>query len=205
MKMTVSLFDILSKIIPGGLMFFVISHALNFKTELNEIIVLILVYILGFFIEAIASLIERPVIFRLFRGNPAERLLNGKKYMDIKISRLEKLNEIVNSKFNKYKEDKLRLFLIFHSIVSKKDFKRVNHFMEQYILSRNMLVSCFLSGILFLIFQFGWIQLVISVFLLILIFIRSKQRNYYFVKEVINSFLYQELNKEEKKTDANQA
>ena len=191
--MNISLFDILAKLIPGGLLFFFIIHsAPNVKIESNQVVGLIIIYVLGYFIEAISSHLERPLIFRLFGGNPAVKLLNGQGYNSIKISRIERLNEIITTKFEQYSDNKLKLFRIFHSIVSKKGYKRVNTFSEQYFLSRNLFVSSFISGILFLIFHFGWIELILFIIILLLAFFRTKQRNYYFVKEVINSYIHEE-------------
>jgi hypothetical protein len=194
--MTVSLFDILSKLIPGGLLLFAItqSHAIN-KIEYNEVVVLIIIYILGYFLEAISSIIENPVLFRLFGGNPAVNLLNGRKFLEIGIGRLDKINEIVEEKYKEHKEDKLRLFLIFHSVVSKKEYPRINHFLEQYTLSRNMFVSCLIAGFYYLNCHFTWIGVAVFLLMLAIIFTRTKQRNYYFTKEVINSYLYEKTHK----------
>ena len=194
--MTVSLFDILSKLIPGGLLLFAIlqSHSIT-KIEYNEVVVLIVIYILGYLVEAISSIIERTIIFRLFGGNPAVKMLNGEKFLQIKLSRLEKLNEVIEEKYKEYKEDKLQLFRIFHSVVSKKDYPRINHFLEQYTLSRNLLISCSIAGIYYLSSHFNWIDLSLFTMILVIIFLRIKQRNYYFTHEVINSYFYEETHK----------
>lgn len=187
----ISLFDILGKVIPGGLIYFTINHCLIAeKVELSQIILLIIVYILGYLIETVASIFERPIIFKLFGGNPAIRLLNGKSFLDIQIGRLEELNDHVYEKFQKYKDNKIKQFLIFHSIVSKKGYKRVNNFLEQYVFSRNILISYFISGIIYISCHTSWQIITIYIIFLLFFFVRCKQRNYYFAKEVINSYLY---------------
>ncbi|MBL0082194.1 MAG: hypothetical protein IPP37_07060 [Saprospiraceae bacterium] len=80
--------------------------------EYNEIVLLIIIYLLGYLIEAVSSIVETPILFRLFGKNPAENLLDGKKCFGIGISR-EGINEIFTNVDNQLKEDKLELFFIF--------------------------------------------------------------------------------------------
>ena len=197
----ISLFDILGKIIPGGLIYFTINHCLlDEKVEMSQIVLLIVIYILGYLIETVASIFERPILFRLFGVNPALQLLNGKKFLDIQIGRLDELNSHISERFEKYKENKIKLFLIFHSIVSKKGYKRVNNFLEQYVFSRNILISYLIGGLMFVYCHNQWQVIVLFIIFLLFFFVRCKQRNYYFAKEVINSYLYL-INNEQNQTN----
>ncbi len=198
--MTFSLYDILSKVIPGGLILFVlIAVCPPLKTHLGEATSLVAAYILGYFVETIASLIERPLIFKLFGKNPAVKLLEGGRFLHIDLDRIEQLNEIIEKDFEEKKDDKLSLFSTFYDIVNKKEYKRVNHFLEHYILSRNILVSFLIGGITYLSFHFDLKMLALFIVVLILLFLRTKQRNYYFAKEVISSYLHEALTKEKNK------
>jgi len=196
--MTFSLYDILSKVIPGGLIFFALILVFPIpKDQLGEATSLIAVYILGYFVETIASLVERPIIFKLFGKNPAVKLLEGGKFLHISLDRKEKLNEIIERDFKEIKDDKLSLFSTFYDVVTKKDYKRVNHFLEHYILSRNILVSFFIGGIIYMSFNFNLTILIFFLVALIFLFLRTKQRNYYFAKEVISSYLHGTLKEQE--------
>lgn len=196
--MTFSLYDILSKVIPGGLIFFaIIAVSPILKNHLGEATSLIAVYILGYFVETIASLIERPIIFKLFGKNPAIKLLEGGKFLHIDLDRKEQLNEIIEKDFEEIKDNKLSLFSTFYDVINKKEYKRVNHFLEHYILSRNILVSSLIGGIIYLSFNFDIKMLLLFIVILIFLFLRTKQRNYYFAKEVISSYLHEAI-KEQK-------
>ena len=79
--MKVSLYDIISKIIPGGLLF--MSLYLCFEQELKDlsgVIQLIVIYFLGFLIEIVASLSERKILFPSFGDNPAKMLLENHSF-----------------------------------------------------------------------------------------------------------------------------
>ncbi len=186
--MPFSVYDILSKIIPGGVLFFVLN-ILFIDLELGEGTSLIAIYILGYFIDAIASLLERPVMFRLFGGNPAVKLMNGKGFLGIQLEDIETLSKIIETK--DAKNNLSRLFSMFYNTINKKDYKRINLFLEQYVLSRNMLVSCFVSGIIYMSSNVSIEGFVLFGTILGLLFLRTKQRNYYFAKEVINSYLHE--------------
>lgn len=194
--MTLSLFDILSKIIPGGLLFFTIVQSNSIQNfENNEVVILIVIYIIGYLIEAISSLIESPVIFRFFGVNPAVNLLNGKRCFGIGISE-DEISEILTHTNSKIIENKLELFYYIHSLISKKNYPRINQFLEQYTMSRNILVSSIISSNYFLLKHFSSLSLIICISLIIIIFIRTKQRNYYFAKEVITTYMYGEIGKD---------
>lgn len=80
-----------------------------------------------------------------------------------------------------------------HSLVSKKGYKRLEDFHASYIFSRNILTSLLLSGFMYIAYRPSWTSLFVISTIVFFTWLRAKQRNYYFVKEVINTFIYEKL------------
>lgn len=193
--MNLNLYDIFSKLIPGGivygcLLFCNVFGSLRSKSELLNGV---LIFVTGYFIDAIASALERKVIFKSFGGNPGVNLLNGENYGRIKINRLNELNiflqSLTNTDIVNNLSNKEHLFGIIYSKVSQKGLKRVTDFQAIYSFARNILVSILICLILVTFFLDKVSITILLTLLLILSWRRCKQMNYYFTKEVIQAYI----------------
>jgi len=200
--MKVELYDIISKIIPGGLVYAPILYydlLPNADSISSEVVALIIMYVLGFLVDAIGYFIQRP-LYWTFGGLPSQKLLSGGSFSKISIHNLDVLNVYIERTYpQKDIADKNWLFNTINTIVRAKESKRIQSFYEGYIAARNILVASILVLIIVLVKQFNWLVLGIGVSVLLLIWYRTKTKNYHFVQLLINTFIARKILDEEKK------
>jgi hypothetical protein len=192
--MQINLYDILSKLIPGGVLystFFYFNYQKDRYEYLTEALALVLIYFAGYVVDAISSFLERDLLFPSFGGDPAQKMLKGQGFMQIKIARLDQLQAYFAQQLPSV--ERTRMFSYMHSLVSKKGYKRLEDFHASYIFSRNILTSLLLSGFMYIAYRPSWTSLFVISTIVFFTWLRAKQRNYYFVKEVINTFIYEKL------------
>lgn len=202
--MNFDFYDIFSKVIPGGLLIFVLIACGYFvpTDKMPEFAYLFFSYIVGFLIDAIAA--KRQVmglIWYLFRGKTSDVLLSGRKFYGNDYKFLGNLKSKVGEDWKP--DDLARTFDFIYRKVLTLDAKRVQGFNNHWINTRNLLVSLIISAIPLAFFiwngQRTWLVTMLSSSILLfcigMIFDRAKGRQYYFVKEVLDSYLFLEKNK----------
>ncbi|MFP4019802.1 MAG: hypothetical protein ACLFUH_11200 [Bacteroidales bacterium] len=190
--MNLKVYDILSKLIPGGIIYAILFYL--FEENLPDfpgILLIIIIYILGVITEIIASISERSLLFPTFGGNPAIKLLEGKRFLQVKLYNINEYNNTFKKAFPDIYNDKKTLFNIIYREVNKnrEEFPRITDFLETYVFMRNLLISILITGIIYISFQFSILLFTIFLVASFLVWLRTKQRNFYFCKEVIDSYL----------------
>lgn len=189
--MAFSVYDLLTKLVPGSALYFSLLYFFGAPMEyLPQFIALFPIYLLGYLNETASSILERNFLFKLFWGNPAEKLLDGKGFSQIRLYDPSEAIRKFESDHNTGEPSKIKMFTKMYSIVSKTDNKRVTDFLANYNLSRNLFFSSIFSSILIVVQSRNVSISIVLSLIAILLFIRSKQRNYWFCKEVIESFIH---------------
>lgn len=197
--MNFDFYDVFSKVIPGGLLTFVLIVCGYFTPpdKIPDLAYLFFSYIVGFLIDAFAA--KRQVmelIWFLFNGKTSDVLLNGGKFYG---NEYKFLGELKSKVGEDWKPDNLsKTFDFIYRKVLALDAKRVQGFNNHWINTRNLLVSLILSAIplAFCIWngQRTWSVALLSSSILLfsiwMVFDRAKGRQYYFVKEVLDSYLF---------------
>ena len=187
--MNFKLYDILSKLITGLLVSFVLIKvyfpSIDFSKLGEVIFITALAYIIGYFIDTFSSWLE-PLYYFTWGGKPSDMFVSGKGVWKVNVP--SHLNEIKNYLRSLVDNKDIPESELFGIALRKTKSDRVIDFQNMYAFSRSLLTS-FIILFLLLIFHFYcyWLFYVISIFLILVLWLRAKQRAYYFVKEVLVS------------------
>lgn len=186
--MKFKLYDILSSIIPGFAVY--IALFIYFKIDFNtipQIPALALVFILGYIINALSSWIE-GFLFWTWGGKPSDKMLDGKSILKIKFFQYNKVKNMLSEESESKAPRNDELFSIAMRYANSSN--RVTDFNGLYAFSRSILVSTFFSGVILNIhFWFTWMIFIATLCIILIFWIRAKQNAYYYVREVLNTYL----------------
>ncbi len=198
--MNFDFYDLFSKVIPGGLLTLalIIFGYFTPTDKIPELAYLFLSYIFGFLIDAIAA--KRQVmdlLWYLFGGKTANVLLSGKEFYGKKYMFLEELKAKVADEWEE--NNLVKTFDLIYRKTLSNGAKRVQGFNNHWINTRNLLVSLVISFFLMMFYvwngEYNWeasaVLTILAILSIYLIFDRAKARQYYFIKEVLDSFLYE--------------
>ncbi|MEM7372740.1 MAG: hypothetical protein AAF587_29230 [Bacteroidota bacterium] len=154
-------------------------------------------YVLGYFINAIASWTE-SYLFISWGGKPSQNLLKGKGMKKIRFSRYQKARirltreRTQQTDFNN-DQHLDSLFGIAMSYIGSSTNNRIQEFNASYAFSRGVLVALFGLWIMLIVYQAKQNEFNHSIHLIAILLImgwyRAKERGYYFAKEVLNNYL----------------
>ena len=207
--------DILKNVIPGVLAVFIAiviyslegNHFIGYSysdklkdySEIVFFVFLVLVYIIGFTIDALASILENEVIYKLFK-KPSYLLLTGNAKQKFHLpQRLVILNKLLSrceypldTQLTPQITDTLFKTANWLKDQSNSDItkERIAEYYNSYIFARNISCVLFISVILNIILAVSsWSQLglllTIQVGTFLLVILRLKQRAYYYSRQVL--------------------
>lgn len=193
--MSFKYYDLLSNLTVGIVVFYVIWRLLFPNWQINEWVVMPIGYVVGYYLNAISSLIE-PLLYKTICGKPSDILLTpvrGKKWTGTRkvrfyfpIQAVESLKKDTGD--NEATTDKMFGYAM-RMVNSNKD-NRVSDFNGNYAFSRVVLTTAFLAAIVVeLRFYDVWYSWPISMTILFLAWNRFKERGYYYAREVLNEYL----------------
>ncbi len=198
-------YDILAVLVPGTLIVCIVPVCFpslptkfispQFPEGFLVIALVALAVLLGYFVQAIASLAE-PLLNWTWRGRPSENALReglGERYLPL--STIRRVKEMLVNFANDDYDDR-SLFLIAMRYAEEANNNRVARFNSLYAYHRALLILTTLSIVLFILAtQWGiasaWsgnakvATLLIAVACLVLLWYRTKQRAFYYVREVL--------------------
>ncbi len=188
MNINFKIYDILSSLIPGFLLLILLLDFLNIKFEKDFIIIYTAAaFVLGYLINTIGSWLE-DFYFFTWRGKPSNRLLDGKGIWKVKFCEYEKAKLLlIKEAPANYTNDVLFNIAMRYANGSKDT--RVDDFNSLYVFSRSILTTAIISLVIFIIGQFDYRYYICLIPLLIVFWIRCKQRGYFYAKEVLNTYL----------------
>lgn len=188
-------YDLLSNLIVGVVAVFVLWKLLLPKEVISEWLILPMGYVLGYFLDAISSLIE-PFLFKIICGKPSDRLLTpipGQDWTGIKKVRFYFSQKAIDAlRKDTGDEDATtdKMFSYAKGKVSANTDGRVPDFRGHYALARVVLTTAFLAVIVVeVMFYNVWYSWLISVLILFLSWNRYRERGYYYAREVLNEYL----------------
>ncbi len=187
--MNFKLYDILSSLVPGFLLFLVILDFLNMTFEKDMIVPYTsIAFLLGFLINTISSWAE-DIYFLSWKGKPSDCLLNGKDIWKVKFYESQKVKELLKTETTKSNPSNDELFSIAMRFANQKD-SRVEDFNSSYAFSRSLLTIVLIGGIFLLIRNYNdWKFYLLIIPTIIIVWLRCKQRGYYYSREVLNVYL----------------
>ncbi|MFZ2864280.1 MAG: hypothetical protein WA440_05965 [Ignavibacteriaceae bacterium] len=186
--MKFSIYDILSNLIPGFLilfsLFFLLDDSLK---DLDLATVLFLAYIVGYLNNTLSSWCEE-LFYLSWGGKPSDQLIEGKSIWKVKFYENKKAKEYLIKEANTESPSNDNLFQIALRYASSNE--KVKDFNSNYALSRNLIIS-FISSIALMNIKywFSYGILITSIILVLIIWLRAKQRGFYFAREVLTVYI----------------
>jgi hypothetical protein len=189
--MNFKIYDIISLLIPGYLLLYIIVNSSNIPANNDSIIFsTAIAFVLGFIISTLSSWLE---IFYYFTwgGKPSDKILNGKNVWKVKFYKSKEAKELLLKETSNESPSNDELFTIALSYINEKD-SRVENLSAYYSFSRSLLTTMIISLIVLIATNnLNQIYFFILFPLLIIIWLRSKQRGYYYAREVLKIYLQQ--------------
>jgi len=187
-------YDILSSLIPGFLFLITLLTALKLGYDKDLVIAYTAIaFLLGYLINTIGSWME-DVYFWTWGGKPSNNLLSGKGTWKVKFYHSEQARNLLKAETTTADPTNDELFSIAMRHVTGLKDSRIEDFNALYAFSRSLLTTVLLGTIILVIHNHSdWRYYAVLVPALIITWLRSKQRGYYYAKEVLNEYLKKRL------------
>ena len=144
-------------------------------------------FLLGYIINTLSSWLE-DFYFFTWRGNPSQRLLEGKDVWKVRFYQSEKAKSLLLKEWGDNVSTNHQLFSI--AMRHANGNSRTDDFNAMYAFSRSLLTTVFVGTIILLIENYdNWKYYACLFPLLIMVWLRCKQRAYYYAREVLNEYL----------------
>jgi hypothetical protein len=193
--MSFKYYDFLSNMTVGIVAFYAIWKLVIPDIEISEWLVIPAGYIVGYFLNAISSLVE-PLLYKSICGKPSDKLLtpvSGQKWTGIKKVKFYFAEDAVKA----LKEDTGdvdattdKMFGYAMRVSNPNNDSRVPDFNGHYALSRVILTTALIAvGLVEIRFYEVWYSWPISLAVLFLAWDHFKVRGYYYAREVLNEYL----------------
>lgn len=193
--MSFKYYDLLSNLTVGIVVFYAIWKLLFPDFEISEWIVIPAGYVLGYFLNALSSLIE-PFLFCTICGKPSDKLLtpvSGQKWTGIKKVKFFFAEEAVKALKKDTGDAEAttdKMFGYAMRIANPNKDSRVPDFNGHYALTRVILTTVLIAIVLVEVrFYYIWYSWPISIGILLLAWNRYRVWGYYYAREVLNEYL----------------
>lgn len=183
-------YDILSSLVPGFLILMVLLPTLGFSYEKDFLIVYTAIaFLLGYIINTISSWLE-DVYFFTWGGKPSGKLLSGKNIWKVQFYDCVKAKRLLATETNTSTPTDDELFSIALRYANGTKDTRVDDFNAMYAFSRALLTTVLISTIILLIGNYrDWRYFAVLIPSLIIVWLRCKQRGYYYAREVLEVYI----------------
>ena len=193
--MSFKYYDLLSNLTVGIVASFAIWKLFFLDLDISEWVVIPAGYVLGYFLNAISSLIE-PFLFCTICGKPSDKLLTpvpGQKWTGIKKVKFffaEEAVKTLKKDIGDAEAETGKMFGYAMRMANANKDSRVPDFNGHYALSRVILTTVIFAVIIVEIkFSYVWYSWPISIAILSLAWNRFRERGYYYAREVLNEYL----------------
>lgn len=193
--MSFKYYDLLSNLTVGIVVFYAIWKFFLPDSEISEWVVIPAGYVLGYFLNAISSLIE-PFLFCTICGKPSDKLLTpvpGQKWTGIKKVKFFFAEEAVKALKKDTGDAEAttdKMFGYAMRIANPNKDSRVPDFNGHYALTRVILTTVLMAIVLVEVqFYSIWYSWPISIGILLLAWNRYRVWGYYYAREVLNEYL----------------
>ena len=188
-------YDLLSNLIVGVVAVFALWKMFLPEVVVCDWLILPMGYVLGYFLDAIASLLE-PILFKTICGKPSDILLtpvSGKDWTGINKVRFYYPRKAIDALRKDIGDDNAssdKMFDYAKGLVSGNTDGRVPDFRGHYALSRVVLITALIAVIVVEMKYYDvWYSWIFSILALFLSWNRYRERGYYYSREVLNEYL----------------
>lgn len=183
-------YDILSSLIPGFLVLLVLLKLFELNYDKDYVIAYTAIaFLIGYVINTLSSWLEDFYYFT-WGGKPSNNLLEGKEVWKVKFYEHAKAKNYLIQEVQSTNPTNDHLFSIAMRYANGKKDCRVDDFNANYAFARVLLTTSIVITISLIIFNYNdWRYYVTLIPLLVIIWLRCKQRAYYYAREVLNEYL----------------
>lgn len=183
-------YDILSTLIPGFLILFGLLRFLEISYDKDQAIpYTAAAFLLGYIMNTISSWLE-DFYFFTWGGKPSNNLLKGKDIWKVRFYEHKKTLDFLKSDTTNPNPSDNALFAIAMREANSIKDTRVEDFNSLYAFSRVLLTTVLITSIFILIrYSNDWRYYVICIPVVLIIWLRAKQRGYYYAREVLSVYL----------------
>jgi hypothetical protein len=187
--MTFKAYDIFSSLIPGYIFLIAMLEFLGLPFDKDMVVpYTALAFLIGFIMNTLGSWFE-GVYFFTWGGKPSSKLLLGKSIWKIRVYNHAALKAHLTQAASTRNPTTDELFSIaFRTVTGEKD-TRIEDFNSIYAFARTLFTTSLIGGIMMLREHHNdWRYYAIIVPVVFVLWLRTKQRAYYFSKEVLNVY-----------------
>lgn len=189
--MNFKIYDIVSLLIPGFIILFILIYSFDIPFNNDSIVFsTAIAFVLGFIINTLSSWLETFYYFT-WGGKPSDKILNGENIWKVKFYKSKEVKELLLKESINDSPSNDELFSIALSHVNENDSK-IENLNAYYSFSRSLLTTVLISSIILIAnnnFNLNYYFILIPA--LIIIWLRCKQRGFYYVREVLNEYMQQ--------------
>jgi hypothetical protein len=187
--MTLSLYDILSHLIPGSLIYVSALYTLGVGLDAVPAVPASgIAYILGYFVSTLSSWTE-DILNWSWGGKPSSRLLDGHSIWKVKMFETEKAKSFLLLDSAKENPSNDELFQVAKRTIDLGSKTRVADLNSAYAFSRSIFGALLVTSALVLVKNPSVLLGVGALAALFVSWLRTKQRGYYFAREVLFQYL----------------
>ena len=188
-------YDLLSNLIVGVVAVFALWKLLLPDFVISDWLILPAGYVMGYFLDAIASLIE-PLLFKTICGKPSDRLLTpipGQDWTGINKVRFffpQRVIDALRADIGDENASTDKMFGYAKALTGANTDSRIPDFRGHYALARVVLITVLFATIIVEIrFYDVWYSWLFTLIILLLSWNRYRERGYYYAREVLNEYL----------------
>lgn len=183
-------YDILSSLVPGFILLLILLNFIGLEYNKDYIIpYTAIAFIIGFLVNTLGSWLE-DFYFFTWGGKPSNNLINGKGIWKVKFYEDEKVKNQLKNECSIDNPSNDQLFSIAMRHANGQKDSRIDDFNANYAFSRVLLTTILIGTVILLIKNyFDWRFYTVLIPLLVMFWLRCKQRGYYYAKEVLNEYL----------------
>jgi hypothetical protein len=183
-------YDILSSLVPGFLLLLGLFNFFEISYDKDQVIpYTALAFFLGYLANTISSWLE-DFYFWTWGGKPSDNLLNGKTIWKVRFHEHQKTVALLKGDTTNPAPSNSELFNIAMREANFKKDPRVEDFNASYAFSRVLLTASFVITVFLLIKNYNdWRYYTACIPTTVIVWLRTKQRGYYYAKEILNVYL----------------
>lgn len=182
-------YDILSSLVPGFLALLVLLNAFGIKYDKDMVVAYTAIaFLLGYLMNTISSWFEGFYFFT-WGGKPSNKLLGGKDIWKVKFYSSGKVRSLLISDTSNPDATNDELFSFAMRYANGQN-SRVDDFNSMYAFSRSLLTTIFIAAIVLIFIHYkDWRYYAVLIPAVLIVWLRCKQRAYYYAREVLNVYL----------------
>lgn len=185
-------YDLLSQLVPGVIVFSVGLYAFDVPhNQIDAVPALALAYCVGYLVNAVSSWFE-SFFYWTWGGSPSNRLLDGRGTKKVKFYESERAKTLLKVELKNDAASNDAMFKAALRLTASNEKSRVQDFNASFGFSRTILTAASVCSV-FILWKrpFNFLELVGILSVVIILWQRSKDRAYYFAREVLNTYLNQ--------------